>query len=200
MKLLTNVCSRDTTYPNFKQRTALSICIKPLNKKAALLVGICRLLLTSFKSLYHFYLAQSAVSFHCKKISNVRSVFQRLIMVASLSSLLIQGCANYRPIIDDTYINPQQYERDLAECQSFADKVSPGKTLIVTSIIGAGIGAAVGLAAGVALNVQDKGSLVAFGASIGGIKGAVDGGVYSGLTQKQIICRCLSARGYNVLE
>ena len=120
----------------------------------------------------------------------------RIIAIA----LFLTACSHYRPIIDDTYINPQQYERDLAECQSFADKVSPGKTLIVTSIIGAGIGAAVGLAAGVALNVQDKGSLVAFGASIGGIKGAVDGGVYSGLTQKQIICRCLSARGYNVLE
>jgi outer membrane lipoprotein SlyB len=112
----------------------------------------------------------------------------------------LAGCSHYHPIIDTQGVDQAQLEQDLKECQEYADQISPGKTALFNAGVGAGIGAIIGLAVGVAFDQRHAGQLAAFGASIGGVKGAVNGGAYAGLTQQQIVCRCMMGRGYNVLQ
>ncbi len=111
----------------------------------------------------------------------------------------VSGCASYRPIVDTKGVNMQQYEQDLAECQAYAEQISPGSQALVGAGIGAGIGAAIGLALGVALNV-DTSDLVGAGAAIGGVQGAAAGGAEGAKSQTDVIRNCMSGRGYKVLR
>ena len=109
---------------------------------------------------------------------------------------LVTGCANtgtnYRPIIDTKHIDMARYEADLQECQHYAEqKAGAGEQ----AAIGAGAGAVLG---GVlaAVGNGDKGS----SSRVGGVMGAVTGLTSGEQGQRSVIKRCLTGRGYKVLD
>ena len=118
-----------------------------------------------------------------------------LISAITLSAALtLSGCAStYRPIVDPTgSANPGKYEQDLAECRNFAGgDAAP----VVVSVIGGVIGLAFGALAVAGSGISGH-SVQRFGAAIG----AVSAGLGAVKQQKQIVARCMSGRGYSVLE
>lgn len=109
---------------------------------------------------------------------------------------LFAGCANtgtnYRPIVDTKHIDMARYETDLRECQHYAEqKTGAGEQ----AAIGAGAGAVLG---GVLASVGngDKGS----SSRVGGVMGAVTGLTSGEQGQRSVIKRCLTGRGYKVLD
>ena len=114
----------------------------------------------------------------------------RLAIVISIA--IIAGCANYRPLVD----NPGDlnvYERNLQECQRYADSVSPGVNAAVGALFGAGLSAVLATVAGGGF---DRGASARVGAVLGGVGGATQGGE----AQMNIIRQCLAGRGYRVLQ
>jgi len=114
-------------------------------------------------------------------------------------SLVVSGCAAYRPITDLRGIDRGQYEQDLCECQKYAEQVSPGATAGAGALLGAGLGAAVGLVAGSILGVR-PGQLAGLGAALGGMHGAAAGAGSAAVSQREVIKNCLMNRGYSVLN
>ena len=115
-----------------------------------------------------------------------------LIMVASL----VAGCAttgaNYNPIVDRPGPN---YAQDLRECQAHATRVmGAADSAVVGAVTGAIFGALLGVAAGGGSHFNRH--MAGIGAVTGGAGAAVEaeGG------QRGIITRCLSGRGYMVLQ
>lgn len=117
-------------------------------------------------------------------------------MTMTLILALLAGCATsqgygsgYRPIVDRPGPN---YAVDLSECQAYADQVmSASEGAVAGAVAGALFGALVMAAVG---GSSHDGAWV--GALSGGSKAAADaeGG------QRGIITRCLTGRGYNVLQ
>jgi outer membrane lipoprotein SlyB len=116
-----------------------------------------------------------------------------------LSLGLLLGCAqSYQPIVDLKGVNTTKYQQDLAECRQYAEQVDVGGNTAIGTLGGAGIGAAVGAAAGAIGG--NAGAGAATGALLGGVGGAGAGVGTSVQRQKTVINKCLSHRGYKVLE
>ena len=115
------------------------------------------------------------------------------------STCFLYGCAGHRPIVDLRGEDRELYEWNLKDCQRYAEQVSPGATVVAGAGIGAGIGALAGLIVG-AFFGSNQGELMAFGAAIGGMHGALSGGAVATQSQMEIIRNCLRGRGYNVLN
>ena len=112
--------------------------------------------------------------------------------------LALSSCAGYRPIVD-LQSNQTNYEADLADCQRYADQISPAGRGATGAVIGGVVGGLLGLAVGVAFGVNPA-ELAGFGAAVGGIQGAAGGAVQGGASQMDVIRNCLSGRGYRVLQ
>lgn len=116
-----------------------------------------------------------------------------VVVVVVLVTLMITGCANYRPVVDSKSIaSPEMYERDLSDCRRYADTVSPAGGAVLGAVLGAAFGAAVGYVAGDA-DIGMSAGLGALGGAAGGIGGSVT-------DQKDIIRTCMRDRGYSVLN
>ena len=77
--------------------------------------------------------------------------------------LLLAGCAAQTgPIIDTKGVNMEAYQRDLAECQTYAGQISTPKGVAKGAAGGAAVGAATGAISGHA----DRGA--GYGAIVGG--------------------------------
>jgi hypothetical protein len=88
-----------------------------------------------------------------------------------------------------------QYSTDLFECQQHANKVmSAGQAAVAGAIGGAIVGALLGAAAGG--NGRFNGRM----ASVGGVAGGLGSAAEAEGGQRGIISRCLSGRGYSVLN
>ena len=96
-------------------------------------------------------------------------------------------------MIDTKGVDPAQYERDVAECQTFARQISQEQSAANGAVAGAILGLIVGAAFG--LRNSNLGAVVAGGAAGGAARSAQ----YAGMTQIQIIGRCMAGRGYSVL-
>lgn len=114
-------------------------------------------------------------------------------LILLLVSFLAVGCASYRPIVDMKGVDQAQYEKDLSECQQYAEQVDVGGDTATTGAVGVGVGGAIGAVSG-----GRRGFGV--GAAIGGITGVTSGASHAGSSQKQVINRCLIGRGYRVLH
>lgn len=112
---------------------------------------------------------------------------------------MLTGCAstgrgtgaNYNPIVDRPGPN---YSVDLSECQAHANRVlSAGESAVNGAIAGAIFGAILSAAVG---NKRYQNNYAAVGALSGGLSAAesAEGG------QRGIITRCMSGRGYQVLQ
>ncbi len=124
--------------------------------------------------------------------------FSTAIIAASIASLLT-GCAttsgtNYRPIIDTRGVDFNRYEGDLRDCQSYATQTAgAAESAAAGALAGALLGGVLAAAAG--KNYSRTNS-----ARVGAVTGAVGAGVQGETDQRNIIRRCLSGRGYNVLQ
>ena len=115
-------------------------------------------------------------------------------MSALLLASLCAGCTSTdEVIIDPKGVNMVQYERDLAECRSYASGVRTGEKAVRGAASGAVVGGLIGAAVG---NSDDAKSGAGVGAVTGGAKG-----VSQGEREKvAVVKRCLSGRGYRVLN
>lgn len=115
---------------------------------------------------------------------------------ASLSVIfvLVSGCQTLQedPVIDSRGVNQAQYQRDLAECRSYADEVDSGRAVLVS----AASGAVIGTAAGAILGDSNTASR---GAGVGAIAGGAKAALNTSERQQRIVRRCLQGRGYRVL-
>lgn len=122
---------------------------------------------------------------------------KKLLVLCSLVAVAAVGCAgaDVRPIVDMKGVNEAAYENDLQECQAYAKEQSGMGS---TAAKGAGAGAVVGGLLGLVTGGNKTG--IAQVAGAGAVLGAA-GGAYSGnQAQEAVVKRCLSGRGYRVLN
>jgi len=123
---------------------------------------------------------------------------KQLVVIAYLLLVVTSSCATYRPIVDQRSIRDvQQYQFDLAECQSYAQQIDAGASAGAGMITGAAIGAGLGAIVGAFFGRAGDGA--AMGAALGGAQGVTQGAAYGAATQRDIVIRCLQGRGYTVL-
>jgi len=117
-----------------------------------------------------------------------------------LSAAILSGCtATSQPIVDTKGVDSNQYAKDNADCQNYADNANVAGDAAVGAVGGAAGGAALGAITG-ALTGGGAGTGAAIGAATGGVLG-LGGGAYSGVEQKREIYRnCMRNRGYSVLN
>lgn len=112
--------------------------------------------------------------------------------------LLVTACSAMKDpsgaIVDLQGVNRQQYEIDLADCQSYADEVSIGKHVTA----GAAGGAAVGTVAGAVSGANKTG--IGQAAGVGAVYGGTMAGVSAVGEHRQVLRECLRGRGYRVLN
>jgi hypothetical protein len=122
---------------------------------------------------------------------------KKLLTLSSFVIAVTVGCAgaNVRPLVDMKGVNEAAYEKDLSECQTYAQQQSG---MGETAAKGAGAGAVVGGLLGLVTGGNKTGILQAAGAGavIGGAGGAFSGNQ----GQEAVVKRCLSGRGYKVLN
>jgi hypothetical protein len=119
------------------------------------------------------------------------------ITAAIVAASLLAACAStaqvYSPVVDPRVGDMGAYPAALAECQQLAEQVRQADT----AAAGAIAGALLSLAIGAALGARGQGLAQIAGA--GAITSGTVAAGYAGLTQQQIVQRCLTNRGYSVL-
>jgi outer membrane lipoprotein SlyB len=112
--------------------------------------------------------------------------------------LTVSGCAGHRPIVDMQGVDANRYETDLAQCQQYAEQISPGKSAVIGAVAVAAGAAILGGVAAMVFDL-DVGDVMGDAAILGGTVGAMEGAVASGKNQKELIENCMLGRGYKVL-
>ena len=108
------------------------------------------------------------------------------ILVAALA-----GCAAHPdPIIDMKGVNPDALAQDWEECEAYTDEIIMAKGVARGSTAGAAVGAIAGSING------DISQGAANGALYGGTRSALD----ADRDKQRVFKRCLSGRGYRVLN
>jgi len=121
----------------------------------------------------------------------------KLLALCSLVVIAAVGCAgaDVRPIVDMKGVNEAAYEKDLRECQDYAKEQSGMGS---TAAKGAGAGAVVGGLLGLVTGGNASGIAQAAGA--GAVIGTAGGAFTGNQAQEAVVKRCLSGRGYKVLN
>lgn len=111
--------------------------------------------------------------------------------VPTLFAILMAACAAHPdPIVDMKGVDPEAFARDWAECEKYSEEIQVGKGVAKGSATGAVVGALGGAIDGDA----DKGA--AAGALYGGTRSGLD----ADRDRQRVFKRCLSGRGYRVLN
>jgi hypothetical protein len=109
----------------------------------------------------------------------------------AILAVALAGCAAHPdPIIDMKGVNPDALAVDWDECEAYADEIIIAKGAARGSTAGAAVGAIAGSING------DVGQGAANGALYGGTRSALD----ADRDQQRVFKRCLSGRGYRVLN
>lgn len=121
----------------------------------------------------------------------------KLLALCSLVVAVTVGCAgaNVRPLVDMKGVNESAYESDLRDCQNYAQQQSG---MGETAAKGAGAGAVVGGLLGLVTGGNKTGIAQAAGA--GAVIGGAGGAFTGNQAQEAVVKRCLSGRGYKVLN
>jgi hypothetical protein len=107
---------------------------------------------------------------------------------------LLAGCTTTKEIIiDERGVDMARYRQDLAECRGYAEQVRTGEKVVRGAASGAAIGGAIGAITG----GKDR---AAEGAGVGAVTGGARGAAQGERTEVQVVKRCLSGRGYRVLN
>jgi uncharacterized protein YcfJ len=120
---------------------------------------------------------------------------KRIILAATLTLLSSTAFAEtYQPY---QQVGTNTYNQDLAECQSYANQVSPVQDAAVGALGGAAGGAALGAISGALFKGVSVGQGAAVGAAAGGVLGLA-GGAYTGVqNQNEVLNNCMRGRGYS---
>lgn len=113
-----------------------------------------------------------------------------------LSAMVLVACANEAGrgvIIDRKGVDMAQYERDLAECTSYAEEVRAAEQVAANAAGGAVVGGAVGAVTRGSSGAKD-------GAAVGAIIGGAQGTRGAWREQQRVVRNCLQGRGYRVLN
>ena len=114
--------------------------------------------------------------------------------VALVTLLAVAGCTTTDEIIiDEKSVNMSAYQNDLAECKTYASSVKTGEKTAKGAASGAVVGGLIGAITG-------GSSGAAQGAGIGAVGGGARGAMEGEETEVQVVKRCLSGRGYRVLN
>ncbi len=121
----------------------------------------------------------------------------KLLTLSLLAITVTVGCAgaDVRPLVDMKGVNQSAYENDLSECQAYAKQQSG---MGETAAKGAGAGAVVGGLLGLVTGGNKTGIVQAAGA--GAVIGGAGGAFTGNQAQEAVVKRCLSGRGYKVLN
>jgi hypothetical protein len=121
----------------------------------------------------------------------------KTLALSLIAFAILTACAgaDVKPIIDTKGVDQAKYDQDLIDCQNFAKQQSGAGE---TGAKGAGAGAIVGGLLGLVVGGNATGIAQAAGAGavIGGAGGAYKGNE----SQEAVVKRCLSGRGYKVLN
>ena len=96
-------------------------------------------------------------------------------------------------IIDEKGVNMSAYRQDLAECKEYSSGVQTGEKTARGAASGAVVGGAIG-----AITGGGDGALR--GAGVGAVGGGARGANQGERSEVQVVKRCLSGRGYRVLN
>jgi hypothetical protein len=109
---------------------------------------------------------------------------------AAVAALATACTAHPEPIVDTKGVNMAAYHRDQDECQKYAAQIDPAKGVAKGAVAGAAVGAAIGAIG------HDIGEAAAVGAVSGGASSALK----ADEDKQNVVKRCLSGRGYRVLN
>ncbi len=117
-----------------------------------------------------------------------------LVVLASITlAMQLAGCAAHPdPIIDTKGVDPDAMAQDWDECEAYTEEISITKGVAKGASLGAAVGAVVGSIGG----HGDAGEDAAFGAVYGG----TDSGLDADRDKQYVFKRCMSGRGYRVLN
>ena len=102
-------------------------------------------------------------------------------------SAILAACAS-DPIVNRTGVDPKAYQRDLNECESYADQVRVAAKAGTGTVAGAAVGAVIGVIVGDTRT----------GAGVGAVQGGASG-TLSGVRERRTVVRnCLRDKGYRV--
>lgn len=113
--------------------------------------------------------------------------------------LTMTGCSSvekltsYDPVVDPRGVNIAYYEADLLECRELGESANVSRDTATSAAGGAVVGGAIGAAVGNSSTAQR-------GAGVGAILGGVRGYQRGSREEERIIRRCLTGRGYRVLN
>ena len=111
--------------------------------------------------------------------------------------LVLGGCKSHGPggnvIVDMKGVNPADYQRDLNECQSYAQQVDTTGHVGGNAAGGAVVGGAIG-------GIFGGGEGAARGAGAGAVTGGARGVEQSAGERHQVVANCLRHRGYTILN
>ncbi|MDP5054651.1 MAG: YMGG-like glycine zipper-containing protein [Congregibacter sp.] len=112
-----------------------------------------------------------------------------------LSLLSVGACTTTNEIIiDKKGVDLARYAADKAECEAYADEVRTGEKAARGAASGAVVGGAVGAI------VRDSTDGAIQGAGVGAVTGGVRGLSEGERDKVRVVKRCLSGRGYRVLN
>lgn len=122
----------------------------------------------------------------------------RTLCTIAAIAVFISGCAsaptgeNYIPLVDVRAGEGHRFQQDLNDCQAYAaQRGDAASGAVAGAVAGALFGAVLGAIVGVSRN-----ELAGVGALTGGLQGAA----HNEGSQRDIIRRCLTGRGYTVLD
>jgi uncharacterized protein YcfJ len=129
-------------------------------------------------------------------------------LIACLVAASFAGCATtgsttrtlIYPVIDMA-MNPKErdYHADINQCNAYTSRVSPGQSAATSALAGGAIGSVLGVIIGAALGVN-FGQTAAIGAGTMGGAAAVEGGMSAARSKHTIVAKCMTGRGYTVLQ
>lgn len=115
----------------------------------------------------------------------------RSILILLTTSIVIAACAAHPdPIVDMKGVDPEALAVDWEECEAYTEEIIMAKGVAKGSATGAAVGAISGAING------DVGESAATGALYGGTKSGLD----ADRDKQRVFKRCLSGRGYRVLN
>jgi outer membrane lipoprotein SlyB len=118
----------------------------------------------------------------------------KYLIVAVVTLLAMAGCTSTDEIIiDEQGVNTSAYQKDLAECQTYARSVKTGEKTAKGAASGAVVGGLIG-----AITGGSNGAVT--GAGVGAVGGGARGADEGDRTEVEVVKRCLSGRGYRVLN
>ena len=108
-------------------------------------------------------------------------------------AILLSGCAAHPdPIIDTKGVDPDELAQDWDECEAFTEEIIIAKGVAKGSALGGTVGAASGAIRGRGDTAEDA----AWGALYGGTRSGLD----ADREKQMVFKRCMSGRGYRVLN